>query len=120
MSGCSSVALLASIVLATAPEFTLPAHAESRGGLLYSTHCAACHTSKKHWREKKLATDWNSLKVQVRRWQAAAFLEWRDDDILAVTRHLNDRFYRFAATDDPVCARAAPRGENHDPNRQAG
>lgn len=120
MSRLSTAALLAAIVLATSPGIAPSAHAESRGGLLYSTHCAACHTSKKHWRDKKLAADWGSLKALVRRWQAATFLGWRDDDILAVTRHLNRHFYRFAPTDDPVCAQAALRGKIHGSNGQAG
>ncbi|RZL92736.1 MAG: cytochrome C [Variovorax sp.] len=71
------------------------ARAESRGELLYSTHCIACHTAQVHWREKKLATDWNSLKLQVRRWQAVAALGWSEEDVVDVTRHLNERFYGF-------------------------
>ena len=41
----------------------------SRGELLYSTHCIACHTEQVHWREKKLVTDWPSLVAEVNRWQ---------------------------------------------------
>jgi mono/diheme cytochrome c family protein len=108
MNACSRVWLLAVTAFATASGFASAAEAESRGSLLYATHCTACHTSKQHWREKKLATDWNSLEMQVRRWQAAAFLDWRDEDIQAVTRHLNDRYYRFEPTGDPVCTQAAP------------
>ena len=39
-----------------------PARDASRGELLYSKHCIACHTAQVHWRDKKLATDWKSLK----------------------------------------------------------
>ena len=74
------------------------AQAESRGELLYATHCIACHTAQVHWRDQKLATDWNSLKAQVRRWQAAAQLGWSDDDIVEVTSYLNQRFYRFTTS----------------------
>jgi mono/diheme cytochrome c family protein len=87
-------------VLAGALALAPAAQAQSRGELLYSTHCIACHTTQMHWRDKKLATDWNSLKAQVRRWQAAAQLHWNEDDILAVTRHLNERIYRFEQTSD--------------------
>jgi mono/diheme cytochrome c family protein len=69
----------------------------SRGELLYSTHCASCHTTQVHWRDKKLATDWASLTTQVNRWQGNTGLGWSEDDITAVTRYLNDRFYRFSA-----------------------
>jgi mono/diheme cytochrome c family protein len=70
--------------------------AESRGRMLYGNHCGACHGTQMHWRDGKLATDWASLKAQVRRWQAAAQLNWSEDDIDDVARFLNDSFYRFA------------------------
>lgn len=66
-----------------------------RGELLYSTHCSACHTAEIHWREKNLATDWNSLKVQVNRWQIYSELGWSDNDIIDVTLYLNITFYNF-------------------------
>ena len=72
-----------------------PAQAQSRGELLYTTHCVACHGTQIHWRDKRLATDWASLLVQVRRWQANAALGWNDDDVVQVARHLNDTVYRF-------------------------
>jgi hypothetical protein len=49
-----------------------------------------------HWRDNKMATDWNSLEAQVRRWQAANMLQWNEDDIGEVTRYLNDSYYHFA------------------------
>jgi mono/diheme cytochrome c family protein len=73
-------------------------HRETRGELLYSTHCNACHTSKIHWREHKLATDWDSLEAQVRRWQASIGLGWSEEEIADVTRYLNDVYYSFSNT----------------------
>ena len=67
----------------------------TRGQMLYGNHCIACHTTQMHWRDRKLVTDWPSLKLQVRRWQAAAQLNWSDDDIDDVARFLNDTFYRL-------------------------
>lgn len=75
--------------------FTAPAQAQSRGELLYTTHCIACHGTQIHWRDKRLATDWGSLLVQVRRWQANAGLGWNEDDVLQVAHHLNDTIYRL-------------------------
>ena len=72
-----------------------PTHSPSRGELLYSTHCIACHTTQVHWRDKKQATNWDTLEKQVRRWQAAGMLQWNEDDINEVTRHLNDSYYHF-------------------------
>ncbi len=68
----------------------------SRGALLYETHCIACHSTQMHWRNNKVATDWPSLQREVRRWQRSASLDWSDDDIDEVARHLNERYYRFA------------------------
>lgn len=74
----------------------------SRGELLYTTHCIACHSTQMHWREKKLATDWPSLKAQVQRWQATARLEWSDADVTEVARYLNDTIYRLPQTTNQV------------------
>lgn len=68
---------------------------EERGGLLYSTHCSACHNSTIHWRERKLATDWASLKVQVKLWQGFTKLRWSEEDIIDVTSYLNTHYYNF-------------------------
>ena len=79
--------------------YAQPKHDESRGELLYSTHCNACHTSEIHWRKQKLATDWNSLKVQVRRWQADIGLSWSEEEITDVAQYLNLRHYGFPIPD---------------------
>jgi mono/diheme cytochrome c family protein len=77
----------------------LPAAAQpsdaARGQLLYSTHCIECHTVRMHWRQQKKARDWPTLMAQVRRWQAEARLQWSEQDINDVARHLNDTIYRF-------------------------
>lgn len=67
----------------------------ARGALLYENHCGACHTTQMHWRNNRAATDWASLRALVRRWQGVAQLNWSDEDIDEVARHLNGRFYRF-------------------------
>jgi len=68
----------------------------SRGELLYSTYCIACHTDKIHWRDGKLAKDWSGLNVQVRRWQGVVGLKWSDSDIGEVARHLNVLYYHYS------------------------
>ena len=82
-------ALLGALLLAPA------AQAQSRGELLYSTHCITCHTSQMHWRDKRVATDWSSLNREVRRWQDASGLGWSESDIEDVTRYLNETIYRY-------------------------
>ena len=75
------------------------AYAQSEGAqraeLLYTTHCIACHNDKIHWRDRKAATDWASLKTEVRRWQGVSGLVWSDDDIIEVARYLNVRYYHY-------------------------
>lgn len=72
---------------------------ESHGELLYSTHCSACHSDTIHWRQNNLATDWNSLKDQVNRWQSYSGLAWTEADINDVTLYLNINFYNFLNTE---------------------
>lgn len=84
------------------------AMAQSRGELLYTTHCIACHNTQVHWRDQRLASDWNSLKAQVQRWQGMALLDWPEDDIVEVTRHLNERIYRFAPPAGPPLSLQRP------------
>lgn len=92
----ASVSSLATLVLVGMASAQAPLGATgSRGQLLYGNHCIACHNTQMHWRDQKLATDWASLKVQVRRWQGAAQLNWSEDDIDDVARFLNESFYRF-------------------------
>jgi hypothetical protein len=91
-----TLALLATLASA-------PLHAQvhqvpaSRGALLYETHCGACHSEQMHWRAKRLAQDWKSLRALVDQWQGNARLAWTAEDIDAVTRHLNDTIYRHPA-----------------------
>lgn len=75
---------------------------ETRGELLYSTHCVACHTTQMHWRNDRQAFDWDSLKFQVRRWQGNAGLAWNDADIAEVSRYLNDSIYHYPRINDRV------------------
>jgi mono/diheme cytochrome c family protein len=73
-------------------------HDPQRGELLYSTHCIACHKEQLHWRDKKLVTNWISLRLEVRRWQKITGLGWNDEDISAVAQYLNVRYYHYPAT----------------------
>ena len=67
----------------------------ARGELLYTTHCVACHNARVHWRDQRLAKDWNGLRAQVRRWQAIQKLRWSDADVEEVARYLNTYYYDF-------------------------
>ncbi|MBC7436624.1 MAG: cytochrome C [Bdellovibrionales bacterium] len=91
------VALCCAGAMALAQTVTAPSPSPSRGELLYSTHCISCHSTQMHWRNDRLAYDWASLKVQVRRWQGNAGLQWGDADITDVSHYLNDTIYSFPA-----------------------
>lgn len=66
-----------------------------RGELLYLTHCIGCHNTQPHWRDRKAARNWASLKAGVGRWQKTSGLGWRDEDVSNVARYLNARYDRF-------------------------
>jgi mono/diheme cytochrome c family protein len=101
MSKYSGAFRSASCGLLSALALAVSAQAESRGELLYSTHCIACHTTQMHWRDQRIATDWLRLKAEVRRWQRTAALNWSEADIVEVARYLNQSTYRFVETPDP-------------------
>lgn len=104
--------ILALVVLSLGVD---PASAQARGYLLYSQHCVECHTAQVHWRDGRLATDWTSLNLQVRRWQSVAFLNWNEEDIQNVTRYLNTRYYDFwPPTEVGVMPVTVPRGPRRD------
>lgn len=79
-----------------------PLPVQTRGELLYTTHCISCHTKQMHWRNDKQATNWESLKFQVRRWQGNAGLQWGEADITDVARYLNETIYRYPPPPDRV------------------
>ncbi|MGC1175652.1 cytochrome C [Polaromonas sp.] len=97
-----------------------PVHAQTktdaqRGELLYSTHCIGCHNTQIHWRDRKAANNWASLKAEVERWQKISGLGWREEDVTDVARYLNALYYRFpeppanAASTADATAPAYPR-----------
>lgn len=77
----------------TAAAQTMPD--PQRGRLLYETHCIACHTTQLHWRDRRQARDWPSLKGWVEHWQKELGLGWSERDTTEVARHLNERYYRY-------------------------
>ncbi len=85
-----------------------PGWAQSRGELLYNTHCVACHRTQIHWRDKRQVVDWPSLRAQVHLWQATEMLAWDEPDIERVARYLNDTYYRYPAPGSPTGTGRAP------------
>lgn len=93
-----AVTLLAALFLLSGNSADASAQVKvepTRGELLYTTHCIACHNARVHWRDQRLATDWKSLVAQVRRWQGIQKLGWNNEDIAAVARYLNTFYYDY-------------------------
>ena len=86
---------------------------------MYEAHCIECHSTNMHWRDNRQATDWQSLKGQVRRWQAAGRLGWKDDDITEVAHYLNDTIYHYPWTvDRTVSTEATQRSYDIGPQQR--
>ena len=90
-------ALAALALYGAAPALSQELRDARHGNLLYDTHCTACHTGQVHWRDHKLATNWDTLVEQVNRWQGNTGLRWNSQDIADVAQYLNDRYYKFPA-----------------------
>lgn len=99
------ILVLMALAGAGATAYAQQVPAETRGQLLYTTHCIACHTTQMHWRDDRLAYDWDSLKFQVRRWQGNSGLHWSDADIVDVARYLNGAIYQYPQAADRVSSR---------------
>lgn len=97
----ASIALAALAAISTLAA-AQPPPAQTRGELLYATHCVSCHTTQVHWRDDKKAYDWDSLTFQVRRWQRNAGQSWNEADISEVSRYLNDTIYRYSQVNERV------------------
>ncbi|WP_199236551.1 cytochrome C [Ramlibacter sp. WS9] len=102
-----AVLLVTALACSTAAQ-AQPATSPTRGELLYNNHCIECHTTQMHWRERRQARDWPSLRAQVERWQAAAGLQWSEADITEVARHLDNTIYRFTPDTERVGSATAP------------
>ena len=93
--------LIAPAVIATALAVlvTAPSAQTERGRLLYENHCAECHTTEVHFREKRKAQSLDDVREWVLRWQAELELDWTGADVDDVARYLNGRYYQFVVAD---------------------
>ncbi len=91
----TALMLLPALTMAQTTSQSLDEKPQSRGALLYDTHCIACHNTEVHWRDKSVVKDWSSLIGEVRRWQASTTLRWSEDDILQVAQYLDALYYHL-------------------------
>lgn len=66
-----------------------------RGRALYETRCDACHDKSVHNRAARKSRNLYQVRQWVARWNAELGGAWTDEEIDAVTRYLNQRFYKF-------------------------
>ena len=83
----------------TAPFGEVLAADVQRGRLLYETHCIACHDTRVHKRDEKIALNYDNIRMQVLRWQTNTFLRWDVGDIDAVATYLARTFYKVPCPD---------------------
>ena len=97
----SRLVLLWTLLVAMTESQAEPVQSVSRGEMLYSTHCIACHNAQIHWRDKKLARDWPTLQAEVRHWQKFTNLGWSSEDITIVAQYLNTLYYHYSEEEKP-------------------
>jgi mono/diheme cytochrome c family protein len=62
---------------------------------LMTQNCVQCHGAEVYTRKDRKVSSLDGLGRQVRRCEIALELRWFDEDVQAVTDHLNDQFYHF-------------------------
>ena len=67
----------------------------SRGKALYETRCVECHDRSVHARKPRSARSFAEIREYVLRWDRETGALWRADEVDAVTRYLNERYYQF-------------------------
>lgn len=72
------------------------------GRALYESRCDACHEKSVHNRAARKSRDLAEVRRWVSRWNTELGGAWNDEEIDAVTRYLNQRFYRFPC-EAPLC-----------------
>jgi cytochrome c553 len=90
--------IAASLPAAAAPE-PAPRPATNPGTdnaqALMDQHCVQCHGSEVYTRKDRKVNSLDALGRQVRRCEFNLQLRWFDEDVQAVTDHLNRLYYRF-------------------------
>lgn len=90
--------LLALAALAAAPALGAAGGTmvePERGRALYEVHCLGCHGQSVHSREKRAATDFESIRGWVVRWNETIGARWDAGEIDDVAAYLNRTYYRY-------------------------
>ena len=79
------------ILLSGAAQATEDFHAKE----FHQSNCTGCHDSKVYTRSNRRVDSLPRLESQVRMCDANLGKKLFDDDILSLTRYLNDNYYHF-------------------------
>lgn len=77
-----------------------------RGRALYESRCDTCHDRSVHNRAVRKSRNFAEVRQWVARWNTELDGAWTDEEIDAVTRYLNERYYKF-----PCPARICKAGQ---------
>lgn len=87
-----SIASALLFVLAAAPAW---GQDPGRGELLYTTHCASCHSERLHERDKSKIRSLADLRDEVARWVPQTKHRFTLDEREDVVEYLNRMHYKY-------------------------
>lgn len=90
-----SMMLAAALMLTGGAAAFAQGDADTRGRALYEARCGGCHDRSVHQRTARTATSFAAVRASVERWEREVSARWRPDEIDAVARYLNERYYRL-------------------------
>ncbi len=82
------------------------AQVDSLGAALYESRCTGCHERSVHSRSPRRAGSFDQVRAYVWRWDRYLGGAWNRDEVDAVARYLNERYYHFPCPQE-VCGLAA-------------
>jgi hypothetical protein len=90
----ASLAIVAVASFVAAPAVAQDPMAQ-RGRELYETRCGNCHDRSVHQAASRKAASFAELRAAVLHWDRQQGGLWRDEELDAVARYLNERYYRL-------------------------
>ena len=67
----------------------------NQGEILHNEHCTRCHQPDIYERDKRIVKNLQHLRTQVQFCEVSNDLTWFDEEVDAVTEHLNLNYYLF-------------------------
>ena len=87
-------------ILAFGLAVSVSASAQTPAQTTHDTYCIMCHGTEVYTRKSRIANDYDSLWVQVDRWQSNVSLNWTSTQIDMMATWLATRYYGFSCPDE--------------------